>query len=111
VPFGFLFVRLFVIAERFAPLPIMMTDLVAMSSRNQCNIRVLMSTPSGEPPFPIEKSDFYHIYLLEQKAIADHKWFLSEKMGHDVGLDYAQYNWVMAGHRARWLAEVRAQSH
>lgn len=47
----------------------------------------------------------YQRWLLEQKAVEVHKWYLSEKAGHDVGWQYANWNWVMAGHRARWIAE------
>ena len=62
----------------------------------------------GDSPFPLERSDYYRVYLLERDAIDLHKWLLSEKMGHDVGIDYASYNWVMGGHRQRWLTAMRA---
>jgi hypothetical protein len=67
-----------------------------------------MSTPNGEP-FPIEQSSLYQLHLLEKQAIDVHKWLLSEKMGHDVGLQFAMWNWVMGGHRERWLEQVRAK--
>jgi len=54
----------------------------------------------------IERSEYYQQWLAEAAALRDHKWFLSEKAGHDVGHDYAQWNWVMAGHRARWIASL-----
>jgi hypothetical protein len=63
--------------------------------------------PSDEP-FPLHRSDYYRVYLLEKSAIDLHKWLLSEKMGHDVGISYAQYNWTMGGHRQRWLESMRA---
>jgi hypothetical protein len=37
----------------------------------------------------------------ELRAIEVHKYFLSEKAGHDVGLDYAIKDWL-ANHAARW---------
>lgn len=66
-----------------------------------------MSVP-GDEPFPLANSDYYRVYLLERSAIDLHKWLLSEKMGHDVGISYASYNWVMGGHRQRWLDSMRA---
>lgn len=57
----------------------------------------------------IEKSTYYQEALAEQVAVNTHKWFLSESAGKDVGLDYANWNWVMAGHRARWLAGYRSK--
>jgi hypothetical protein len=61
-----------------------------------------MSTFSG-----IERSDYYREAVAEKAALDTHKWFLSERAGHDVGHDYAQWNWIMAGHRGRWLEAYR----
>ncbi len=55
----------------------------------------------------IERSAYYQEALAERVALDTHKWFLSEKAGRDVGVDYANWNWIMAGHRARWLADYR----
>ena len=68
-----------------------------------------MSTPSGNP-FPIENSDYYKLHLLEVEEIKKHKWCLSETAGKDVGWSYAQYNWIMAGHRQRWLDGIRGST-
>lgn len=65
-----------------------------------------MSMPSGDP-FPLDRSDYYRMHLLERQAIDVHKWLLSEKTGKDVGLSFAQWDWVMGGHRARWLEQTR----
>ena len=56
--------------------------------------------------FPIERSSYYQHWVVEHAAIATHKWFLSEKAGHDVGWEYANWNWIMGGHRSQW---IRAQ--
>jgi hypothetical protein len=62
----------------------------------------------ADTAFPIEDSVYYRFRQEERAAIDEHKWFLSEKAGHDVGLSYAGWNWIMGGHRARWLASRRA---
>jgi hypothetical protein len=58
--------------------------------------------------FPLEKSCYYQHWRDEHAAIEMHKWYLSEQAGHDVGWSYAQWNWIMAGHRARWIAAGRS---
>lgn len=62
--------------------------------------------PTGA--FPIEKSRYYQIYLLEKKAVDTHKWYLSEKFGYDVGYNYARWDWDMR-FRKMWLAEIKNQ--
>lgn len=57
-------------------------------------------------PFSSETDESYRFRIMERKAIEEHKWYLSEKSGYDVGLSYAKYNWIMAGHRSRWLKHV-----
>jgi hypothetical protein len=57
--------------------------------------------------FPLEKSCYYQQWCEERDAISTHKWYLSELAGHDVGWSYAQWNWIMAGHRTRWVAATR----
>ncbi len=52
--------------------------------------------------FPIEKSSYYQAWLREQDAINTHKWFLSEKIGHDVGFAFAQWDWIWT-QREKWL--------
>ncbi len=53
--------------------------------------------------FPITGSNFYQHWLEEKKALADHKWFLSEQVGRDVGESFAWWDWNMRGYRANWL--------
>lgn len=61
--------------------------------------------PSGEI-FPIHRSSFYHIWLLEQGEINRHKWYLSEQAGFDVGWDRAKWDWGMR-FRAEWVAGLK----
>lgn len=50
----------------------------------------------------VTRSDYLQQHLAEREAVSVHKWHLSEKAGHDVGWEYANWSWVMHGHRARW---------
>lgn len=58
--------------------------------------------------FPIELSTYYQRWLEEKAEIERNKWFLSEHVGHDVGWEYAQWDWIMR-HRAAWLQHKRQQ--
>lgn len=58
--------------------------------------------------FPLEQSSLYRQRQEEHEAVAVHKYYLSEKAGHDVGWEYANWNWVVAGYRSRWLTARRA---
>ncbi len=62
---------------------------------------------SGANAFPLEKSDYLQFWLIEKRAIEEHKWYLSERLKCDVGFSYAQWNWIMGGYRADWVRKIR----
>jgi len=39
---------------------------------------------------------------LQIIEIKEHKYYLSEKLGYDVGYDYAMKDWCTSGHAKRW---------
>ncbi len=57
--------------------------------------------------FPIERSNMYHIWLMQEAEISRHKWYLSEQAGYDVGHDRASWDWGMR-FRAQWIAGLKA---
>lgn len=58
--------------------------------------------------FPIEQSSLMAFHRAEQMEIDKLKWLLSEKAGHDVGIDYTHWIWGMGGHRERWIKGLKA---
>lgn len=56
--------------------------------------------------FPVENSSYYRGWLDEKGEIEKHKWCLSERVGHDVGWHYAQWDWIVH-HRLQWLKARR----
>lgn len=56
--------------------------------------------------FPIEKSDLYHIMIEEKTHIEKNLYYLSEKAGFNVGLEFARYNWDMV-HRQKWISGLK----
>lgn len=48
----------------------------------------------------------YREFLLERNEILRHKWFESEKAGHDIGFEKALLDWVIR-HRPAWLRQRR----
>lgn len=55
---------------------------------------------TGNPP-PIQTSTLYQEFQAERAEIMLHKWYESEKAGHDVGFDHALTDWIVK-HRAAW---------
>jgi hypothetical protein len=50
------------------------------------------------------QSLLYREVAAEREEILRHKWFESEKAGHDIGFENARVSW-MVHHRARWRKE------
>ncbi len=50
------------------------------------------------------RANYYAEFLAERDSILEHKWYLSEQMGKDVGFEQALADWV-ANQRERWLRE------
>jgi hypothetical protein len=46
-------------------------------------------------------STLYREFQAEREEILRHKWIESEKLGYDVGFEYALTDWIMK-HRAAW---------
>lgn len=58
--------------------------------------------------FPAENSAFLQLLRLEKEEIDKLKWLESERLGVDCGRDYADFIWVMRGHRQRWVSGMKA---
>ncbi len=50
----------------------------------------------------------YREYLAERSAILEHKWYMSERMKHDVGFEKALLDWIL-NYRAGWRGERLAK--
>ena len=51
-------------------------------------------------------STLFRQFLAEREEILRHKWFESEKAGHDIGFEKALLDW-MHNHRSKWLEEYK----
>jgi hypothetical protein len=51
----------------------------------------------------LEGSLLYREFQRERDEILRHKWFESEKAGHDIGFDKALLDWIVR-HRTAWRA-------
>ena len=49
----------------------------------------------------LKNSSLYREFQAEREEILKHKWFESEKAGHDVGFEQALTDWIVK-HRANW---------
>ena len=49
----------------------------------------------------LKNSALYKEFLREREEILKHKWIESEKVGHDVGFEWALLDWNF-NHRNNW---------
>jgi uncharacterized protein DUF4032 len=54
----------------------------------------------------LRRSLLYREFQAEYEEILRHKWFESEKAGHDIGFDLAQVDWRIK-HGSIWRKEWR----
>ena len=54
----------------------------------------------------LKKTNLYEEFQNERNEILRHKWFLSEKAGHDIGFETALTDWMM-NHRSKWRKSRR----
>ncbi len=54
----------------------------------------------------VKHSSLYQEFLAERDEILRHKWLESERLGQDIGIDRAMFNWFRK-HRACWRASRR----
>ncbi|MEO6848890.1 MAG: DUF4032 domain-containing protein [Chthoniobacterales bacterium] len=52
----------------------------------------------------VKNSNLYREFLVEREEILRHKWFESEKAGHDIGFERALLDWIIR-HRSGWRSE------
>lgn len=56
----------------------------------------------------MDRSPFFQECLAEREEILRHKWLVSERVGYDLGYDWAVIDWVVH-HRKAWLNHYRLQ--
>jgi hypothetical protein len=65
-----------------------------------------MEDSGGANLFPedfLKSSSLYVRHLAQKEEVAKHKWYESEKVGKDVGDDYAFFDWLLK-HSSSWRA-------
>jgi len=61
---------------------------------------------SGEMDWLLKRSLLYREFQAEHHEILKHKWYESEKRGHDIGFELAQVDWRIK-HGLQWRKERR----
>ena len=51
----------------------------------------------------------YRQFQAQREEILKHKWYESEKAGHDIGFDRALTDWTIK-HRAEWLKRWKKET-
>lgn len=52
----------------------------------------------------VQDSSLYKEFLAQREEILKHKWYESEKAGHDIGFTRALIDWTLK-FKAKWLKE------
>jgi hypothetical protein len=58
----------------------------------------------------VRDSLLYRQFQAQREEILKHKWYESERAGHDIGFDRALANWTIK-HRSQWLKRWRIEAH
>jgi hypothetical protein len=66
-------------------------------------------TKKPSNPEMVSKSLLYRHYQAQREEILKHKWYESEKAGHDIGFERALTDWTLR-HRAEWLKRWHAEA-
>ncbi len=67
-----------------------------------------MTNTSEDNSNLVKESALYREFLAEREEILRHKWFESEKAGHDVGFEKALLDWIVK-HRSSWRVQRQHQ--
>ncbi len=71
-----------------------------------------MSDEMKRPPSTgdlLRNSLLYRQFQAEREEILKHKWYESEKAGHDIGFDRALTDWTIK-YRSEWLKRWKKES-
>ncbi|MSR43008.1 MAG: hypothetical protein EXS29_02220 [Pedosphaera sp.] len=55
----------------------------------------------------LKNSTLYREFQAEREEILKHKWIESEKVGRDIGFEYALTDWIVR-HRSKWRKKRQA---
>jgi hypothetical protein len=67
----------------------------------------ILSGEAGQPVSPdhlLKQSLLYREFQAEHEEILRHKWYESEKRGHDIGFEMAQVDWRIK-YGSQWRKE------
>lgn len=57
----------------------------------------------------VQDTSVYREFLAQKEEIMKHKWYESERAGHDIGFARALIDWTLK-FKSQWLKERRSKS-
>jgi hypothetical protein len=57
----------------------------------------------------LEETSFYKEFLAQREEINKHKWYESEKAGHDIGFAQALIDWTIK-FKTKWLKQRKSKN-
>lgn len=58
----------------------------------------------------ISSTSLYQEFLAQKEEILKHKWYESERAGHDVGFAHAVIDWTLK-FKSRWIKERKKKNN
>lgn len=58
----------------------------------------------------IKKTSLYKEFEAQREEVLKHKWYESERAGHDVGFAKALIDWTMK-FKSKWIKERHPEDH
>lgn len=63
--------------------------------------RLQTATPSTQDLVMVRESLLFRQYSSKLRDVNDHKWYESERAGHDIGFNRALFDWIFK-HARHW---------
>jgi hypothetical protein len=58
----------------------------------------------------VKKTNLYKEFIAQRDEILKHKWYESERVGHDIGFAQALIDWTMR-FKSKWIQERHPKDH
>ena len=92
--------------------PLLLPTLGLLAARLILGHRFAVMSDETQKPLTsdlLRDSLLYRHFQAQREEILKHKWYESEKAGHDIGFDQALTDWTIK-HRAQWLKRRQGET-
>ena len=58
----------------------------------------------------VQDTSLYKEFVAQREEILKHKWYESEKAGHDIGFSHALIDWALK-YKSKWIKKRKEQTN